>query len=87
MFVYELIVILIYILVVLDSTWSMSNKLYKVSYVVDDNDVSIRNLLGGQFPYLSQVLDFSFPPRIVCLFGVDLICHLFLCQINYMLSN
>lgn len=37
----------------------MSNKLYRVSYVVDDNDINIENLLetklsGGQFLHLQS---------------------------------
>lgn len=35
-----------------ESTWSMWNKLCRVSYVVDGNGASIENLLGGQFPHL-----------------------------------
>lgn len=51
----------------------MSNKLYRVSYVVDDNDINIENLLeknlleiklsGGQFPHLQSSDGFYISPK------------------------
>lgn len=53
-----------------ESTWSMWNKLCRVSYVVDGNDASIENLLGGQFPHLQSSAGFYFFPK-NCLFVWD----------------
>lgn len=70
-----------------ESTWNLSNKLCRISFAIDDNDMSIENLSeiklsGGQFPHLQSSAGFYIPPsplRIVCLFGVVLIYHLFQC--------
>lgn len=55
-----------------ESTWNLSNKLCRISFVIDDNDVSIENfseikLSGGQFPHLQSSAGFYIPPK-NCLF-------------------
>lgn len=57
-----------------ESTWSMSRNMYKMSFVVDDNDVNIDfypklNFQVVTSHYYCQVLVFMFQLKSVCLFG------------------
>lgn len=50
-----------------ESTWNLSNKLCRISFAIDDNDMSIENLSeiklsGGQFPHLQSSAGFYIPP-------------------------
>ena len=64
-----------------ESTWNMSRNIYKISFIVDDNDVNVDfiseiKLSGGQFPQLQSSAGFYVSAE-NCLFvwgGLNLSC-------------